>query len=41
MPQASEVYFGFFGLENEAGLAPNMRKTMEGASPTVKGYEGS
>ncbi len=41
MPQSCEAYFGFFGLENEAGLAPGMRKAMEGANPTVKAYEGS
>lgn len=40
MPQTDEVYFGFFGLENEAGLAPGMRKGMEGAG-RVRAVEGS
>jgi len=40
MPQADTAYFGFFGLENEAGLAPGMRKGMEGDGP-VKAIEGS
>lgn len=40
MPQSDTAYFGFFGLENEAGLAPGMRKGMEGEG-TVKAVEGS
>jgi len=40
MPQADTAYFGFFGLENEAGLAPGMRKGMEGEG-RVKAIEGS
>ncbi|PKM76633.1 MAG: hypothetical protein CVU90_11820 [Firmicutes bacterium HGW-Firmicutes-15] len=40
MPQADTAYFGFFGLENEAGLAPGMRKAMEGEGQ-VKAIEGS
>ncbi len=40
IPQADTAYFGFFGLENEAGLAPSMRKGMEGDGP-VKAIEGS
>lgn len=40
MPQSDTVYFGFFGLENEAGLAPGMRKGMEGDAK-VKAIEGS
>ncbi|MGI6421128.1 MAG: CoA transferase [Syntrophomonadaceae bacterium] len=39
--QADRAYFGFFGLENEAGLAPGMRKAMQGANPTAKATEGS
>jgi len=39
--QADTAYFGFFGLENEAGLAPGMRKAMEGAEPKAKAIEGS
>jgi len=38
--QADTAYFGFFGLENEAGLAPGMRKAMEGDGP-AKAVEGS
>lgn len=38
--QADTAYFGFFGLENEAGLAPGMRKAMEGDGP-AKAMEGS
>ncbi len=34
------AYFGFFGLENEAGLSPGMRKAMEGGGQ-VKAMEGS
>ncbi len=40
MPQADIAYFGFFGLENEAGLAPGMRKAMEGEGH-AKAIEGS
>ncbi len=40
MPQADTVYFGFFGLENEAGLAPGMRKAIE-KDGTVRAVEGS
>lgn len=39
--QADTAYFGFFGLENEAGLAPGMRKAMEGAEPKARAVEGS
>lgn len=39
--QADTAYFGFFGLENEAGLAPGMRKAMEGAEPKARAIEGS
>jgi len=39
--QADTAYFGFFGLENEAGLAPGMRKAMEGEEPKAKAIEGS
>lgn len=39
--QADRAYFGFFGLENEAGLAPGMRKAMQGANPTAYATEGS
>jgi len=39
--QADTAYFGFFGLENEAGLAPGMRKAMEGEEPKAKAMEGS
>jgi hypothetical protein len=38
--QAVTAYFGFFGLENEAGLAPGMRKAMEGDG-TARAVEGS
>lgn len=38
--QADTSYFGFSGLENEAGLCPGMRKGMEGDGP-VKAIEGS
>ncbi len=38
--QADTAYFGFFGLENEAGLAPGMRKAMEGDGP-ARAVEGS
>lgn len=38
--QADTAYFGFFGLENEAGLAPGMRKAMQGDGP-AKAMEGS
>lgn len=38
--QADTAYFGFLGLENEAGLAPGMRKAMEGDGP-AKAMEGS
>lgn len=38
--QADTSYFGFSGLENEAGLSPGMRKGMEGDGP-VKAIEGS
>ncbi len=31
--QADTAYFGFFGLENEAGLAPGMRKSMQNDGP--------
>lgn len=41
MPQSVEAYFGFFGLENEAGLAAGMRKAMEGPNPTARAIEGS
>lgn len=40
MPQADTVYFGFFGLENEAGLAPGMRKAIE-KEGNVRAIEGS
>lgn len=40
MAQADTAYFGFFGLENEAGLAPQMRKYMEGDGPAAA-KEGS
>lgn len=40
MPQADTVYFGFFGLENEAGLAPGMRKAIE-KDGTLRVIEGS
>jgi len=39
--QADTAYFGFFGLENEAGLAPGMRKAMEGDEPKARAVEGS
>lgn len=39
--QADTAYFGFFGLENEAGLGPGMRKAMEGDNPKAKAIEGS
>lgn len=35
----SEVYFGFFGFENEYGLAPGMRKGMQEGK--IKAIEGS
>jgi glutaconate CoA-transferase subunit A len=35
----SEVYFGFFGFENEYGLAPGMRKGMQEGK--IKAMEGS
>jgi len=38
--QADTAYFGFFGLENEAGLAPGMRKSMEKDGPG-RAVEGS
>ena len=38
--QADTAYFGFFGLENEAGLAPGMRKSMEKDGP-ARAVEGS
>lgn len=38
--QADTAYFGFFGLENEAGLAPGMRQAMEGDGP-AQAVEGS
>lgn len=38
--QADTAYFGFFGLENEAGLAPGMRRAMEGDGP-ARAVEGS
>ncbi len=38
--QADTAYFGFFGLENEAGLAPGMRKSMEKDGPG-RAIEGS
>ncbi len=38
--QADTAYFGFFGLENEAGLAPGMRKAMEKDGP-ARAVEGS
>jgi glutaconate CoA-transferase subunit A len=38
--QADASYFGFSGLENEAGLSPGMRKGMEGDGH-VKAIEGS
>lgn len=37
--QADTSYFGFSGLENEAGLSPGMRKGMEGGK--VRAIEGS
>lgn len=39
--QADTAYFGFLGLENEAGLAPGMRKAMEGEQPKARAVEGS
>ncbi|HBQ87103.1 MAG TPA: hypothetical protein DD811_11595 [Syntrophomonas sp.] len=39
--QADTAYFGFFGLENEAGLAPGLRQAMEGEHPRAKAMEGS
>lgn len=39
--QADTAYFGFFGLENEAGLAPGLRQAMEGENPRAKAMEGS
>lgn len=38
--QADTAYFGFFGLENEAGLAPGMRKAMQNDGP-ARAIEGS
>jgi acyl CoA:acetate/3-ketoacid CoA transferase alpha subunit len=38
--QADTAYFGFFGLENEAGLAPGMRKSMQDDGP-ARAIEGS
>ena len=38
--QADTAYFGFFGLENEAGLAPGMRKAIEKDGP-ARAVEGS
>lgn len=38
--QADTSYFGFSGLENEAGLSPGMRKGMEGEGK-IKAIEGS
>lgn len=38
--QADTSYFGFSGLENEAGLSPGMRKGMEGEG-RVRAIEGS
>ena len=38
--QADRAYFGFFGLENEAGLAPGMRLAMQNDGP-AKATEGS
>ncbi len=35
----NEVYFGFFGFENEYGLAPGMRKGIQ--SGKIKAIEGS
>lgn len=35
----STVYFGFFGFENEFGLAPGMRKGMQEGK--IKAIEGS
>lgn len=35
----SEIYFGFFGFENEFGLAPGMRKGMQAGQ--IKAVEGS
>ena len=35
----SEVYFGFFGFENEYGLAPGMRKGIQEGK--IKAVEGS
>ena len=35
----SEVYFGFFGFENEYGLAPGMRKGIQDGK--IKAVEGS
>jgi glutaconate CoA-transferase subunit A len=37
--QADTAHFGFFGLENEAGLAPGMRRAMEGGK--ARAIEGS
>lgn len=34
-----EIYFGFFGFENEYGLAPGMRKGIQAG--TLKALEGS
>lgn len=35
----TEIYFGFFGFENEYGLAPGMRKGIQAG--TIKALEGS
>ena len=35
----TEVFFGFFGFENEYGLAPGMRKGMQGGK--IRAVEGS
>ena len=34
-----EIYFGFFGFENEYGLAPGMRRGIQAG--TLKALEGS
>ncbi len=36
---AKEIWFGFFGFENEYGLAPGMRKGVQ--SGQIKAMEGS
>ena len=38
--QVDTAYFGFFGLENEAGLAPGMRRAME-KDGSCRAVEGS